>query len=71
MNPDATPERGWLRALVRALEEHPDAALATSKVLLASDPARVNACGNIVHLSGIAFCRGLDDDQHDYVAPRA
>ncbi len=67
LNPDARPERGWLRSLVRALEEHPEAALATSKVLLASDPGRVNACGNIVHLSGISFCRGLDDDQHRYV----
>jgi GT2 family glycosyltransferase len=67
VNPDARPERGWLRALVRALEQHPQAALATSKVLLASDPTRVNACGNVVHLSGIAFCRGLGDDQHDHV----
>jgi GT2 family glycosyltransferase len=67
LNPDAIPERGWLRALVRALDENPRAALATSKVLLASDRQRVNACGNIVHLSGIAFCRGLDEDQHRHV----
>lgn len=67
VNPDATPERGWLRALVRALEQHPGAALATSKVLLASDPGAVNACGNTVHLSGIAFCRGLGEDQHRHV----
>jgi len=68
LNPDATPERGWLRALVRALEAHPDAALATSKVLLASDRRRVNACGNNVHLSGIAWCRGLGEDQQDFAA---
>ncbi|MEX2247068.1 MAG: glycosyltransferase family 2 protein [Dehalococcoidia bacterium] len=68
LNPDARPERGWLRALVRALEAHPGAAMATSKVLLASDPARVNACGNEVHMSGIAFCRGLGDDQHAFVS---
>jgi hypothetical protein len=67
LNPDARPERGWLRSLVRALEERPDAAMATSKVLLASNPGRVNACGNTVHISGIAFCRGLADDQHAYV----
>jgi GT2 family glycosyltransferase len=67
LNPDARPEKGWLRSLVRALDEHPAAALATSKVLLASDPSRVNACGNTVHLSGIAFCRGLNDDQHGHV----
>lgn len=67
LNPDARPEQGWLRALVRAMDEHPRAAMATSKVLLASDRSRVNACGNTVHLSGIAFCRGLDADQHEYV----
>jgi GT2 family glycosyltransferase len=71
LNPDATPERGWLRALVRALEDNPGAALATSKVLLSSDTSRVNACGNTVHLSGIAFCRGLGDDQHSYVRGEA
>jgi GT2 family glycosyltransferase len=67
MNPDARPEADWLRALVRALDDNPDAALATSKVLLASDERRVNAAGNVVHVSGIAYCRGLGDDQHDYV----
>lgn len=67
LNPDAHPESGWLRALVTALETHPNAALATSKVLLASEPARVNACGTAVHLSGISSCRGLGDEQHDHV----
>jgi GT2 family glycosyltransferase len=67
LNPDARPEAGWLRALVNALEEHPHAALATSKVLLASDPRRVNACGTSVHLSGISSCRGLESDQGDYL----
>jgi len=67
LNPDAAPEPGWLGALVRALEEHPEAAFATSKVLLASDASRVNACGLRVHLTGIAACRGLGDDQHGHV----
>jgi hypothetical protein len=68
VNPDARPEPGWLRALVRALEGDPQAALATSKVLLASDPDRVNACGLDVHISGIAFCRALGEEQHRHVA---
>ena len=67
LNPDARPEQGWLRALVRALESNPNAALATSKVLLASDAARVNACGLDVHLSGIAFCRALGEPQDEHV----
>lgn len=69
LNPDARPETGWLRALVQALERNPRAAFATSKVLLASDARRVNACGTSVHLSGIGSCRGIYDDQHDHVAP--
>ncbi|MBF6600632.1 MAG: glycosyltransferase family 2 protein [Dehalococcoidia bacterium] len=68
LNPDARPEAGWLRALVRALEADPGAALATSKVLLASDQTRVNACGLSVHLSGIAFCRALGEEQQRHVA---
>ncbi|HEX5479799.1 MAG TPA: glycosyltransferase family 2 protein [Dehalococcoidia bacterium] len=67
LNPDARPERGWLRALVRALESNPNAALATSKVLLASDTGRVNACGLGVHLSGIAFCRALGEPQDEHL----
>jgi len=68
LNPDARPEAGWLTALVRALDENPNAALATSKVLLASDATRVNACGLDVHLSGVAFCRGLGGDATAYEA---
>ncbi len=69
LNPDARPEAGWLRALVQALERSPRAAFATSKVLLASDERRVNACGTSVHLSGIGSCRGMGDDQHEHVLP--
>ncbi len=67
-NPDARPEAGWLEALVRALEGHPGAALATSKVLLRSDPSRVNACGNTVHLSGITTCRKVGMPERDCTA---
>lgn len=66
LNPDACPEPGWLDALVAALEAHPEAALATSKVLLQSNPAKVNACGNTVHISGITTCRGLMADEQLY-----
>lgn len=34
-------------------------ALVTPKLVLKSDPSRVNAIGNEVHLSGVAWCRGL------------
>ncbi len=34
-------------------------ALVTPKLVLASDPTRVNAVGNDVHVSGVAWCHGL------------
>jgi GT2 family glycosyltransferase len=59
LNPDTEAEPGWLAALVDALEEDPSSGLATSKILLFNQRDRVNACGNDVHYTGLAFCRGL------------
>ena len=45
-------------------------ALVTPKLVLKSDQARVNAVGNDVHLSGVAWCHGLGsaaDDWHGTV----
>ncbi|MHB8647866.1 MAG: glycosyltransferase family 2 protein, partial [Thermomicrobiales bacterium] len=60
LNPDTEPEPDWLGALVAALEADPSIGLATSKILLTDDRARINTCGNTVHLTGFATCRGLD-----------
>lgn len=59
LNPDTAVERGWLSPLLTALEEDPQAGMATSCILLLNDPARVNTCGNDLHLSGLALCRGM------------
>jgi GT2 family glycosyltransferase len=59
LNPDAVVEPGWLEALIGALESEPQAGLATSKILLMDDPARINACGMEVHCTGVTLCRGL------------
>jgi hypothetical protein len=59
LNPDTVVEPGWLDALVVALEGHPRAGLATSKILLRDDPERINTCGNRVHCTGLTLCRGL------------
>jgi len=45
-------------------------ALVTPKLILKSDRSRVNAIGNDVHLSGVAWCRGVGtsaDDWHGVV----
>lgn len=67
LNPDTVVTPGWLEALLAALEEEPQPALATSKILLLNEPERINTAGNEVHLTGLTLCRGagLDSDRLD------
>jgi GT2 family glycosyltransferase len=60
LNPDTEPEPDWLAALVAAMEADVSIGLATSKIVLTNDHARINTCGNAVHIAGFATCRGLD-----------
>lgn len=62
LNPDTVVQPGWLARLVTALEDNPQAGLATSKILLLDDPERINACGNEMHSSGLTLCRGMGKD---------
>ena len=59
LNPDTTVEDGWLGALIRPLQQDASVGLVTGKIVLASEPSRINTCGNTVHITGIAMCRGL------------
>src|SRR5260221_13040885 len=59
LNPDTVPTQGWLDELIRGLEETPKAGLATSKIILLSEPESLNTAGNSVHLSGLTTCRGI------------
>jgi GT2 family glycosyltransferase len=59
LNPDTIVGPRWLEALITALEAEPRAGLATSKILLMNDPEQINTCGNTIHLTGLALCRGL------------
>jgi GT2 family glycosyltransferase len=58
LNQDTVVRPGWLARLVTALEAHPEAGLATPKILVLDDPDRINACGNESHYTGLSFCRG-------------
>ena len=66
VNVDTEVAPGWLAGLVAALDGDPAAGLATSKVCLYGDRARLNTCGNVVHVSGLAFCRGLGEPAERY-----
>lgn len=59
LNPDTEVRAGWIDALIEALETHPGAGLATSRILLAGTPDRLNAAGNELHFTGLSLCRGV------------
>ena len=66
LNPDTEPERHWLQSLVTAASLSPDPVVATSKILLFDHRERINTCGNTVHYTGRATCRGLGEDKGCY-----
>jgi GT2 family glycosyltransferase len=66
LNPDTVAEPGWLSVLVLALKDRPWAGLATPKILLLSDPSHINTCGNVLHLTGLTLCRGMNLDRYAF-----
>lgn len=66
LNPDTEVHADWLREMVLALQAHPSAGLATPQILIMEQPSRVNTCGNDVTLTGLTFCRGLDQAAGTY-----
>jgi GT2 family glycosyltransferase len=67
LNPDTRVEPDWLEVLVQALEDDPSVGLGTPKILLMDRPTHINACGNEITLTGLTFCRGLDEGAHNYL----
>lgn len=66
LNPDTVVEPGWLEALLRPFESDNRIGLVTSKIVLADDTERINACGNAVHITGLTLCRGLGQARHAF-----
>jgi GT2 family glycosyltransferase len=68
LNNDTEVEPAWLAELLLALEEHPEAGMATPKVLLWDDHTRLHTTGDHVRTNGIPDSRGvweLDKGQFD------
>lgn len=68
INPDTTVEPDWLLNLLKPFRD-PSVGLVTPKILLMQEPDRINTCGNVVHVSGIAQCRGINRPRNDLSAP--
>lgn len=59
LNNDAEADPEWLQALVRTLDELPEAGAAASRVLQRRDPARIDSAGDT--LGVLAYSIGHDD----------
>ncbi|VAW33263.1 hypothetical protein MNBD_CHLOROFLEXI01-2328, partial [hydrothermal vent metagenome] len=60
LNPDTIAEPNWLHPLIKTVTTNTTIGAVTPQIVFAHDPARVNTCGNTVHLSGITYCQQYD-----------
>ncbi len=68
LNNDAEAAPGWLQALRRAFDHHPDVGMAASKILVYEDPSRIDKAGHLIYLDGQNRGRGsgeIDRGQYD------
>ncbi|HVS80586.1 MAG TPA: glycosyltransferase family 2 protein [Pyrinomonadaceae bacterium] len=67
VNPDTSVHPDWLYHLLQPFKDA-RVGLTTSKVLLMSNPEKINACGNTIHVSGLTLCRGMGRSKELYSA---
>lgn len=70
LNNDAEADQYWLAALASVLEGRPEIGMAASKILVHSDPGRIDKVGHLIYLDGQNRGRGtgqLDRGQFDKV----
>jgi GT2 family glycosyltransferase len=60
LNMDVVAGPGWLDPLISFLEATPDAGAVCPLIVLESDPGRINAAGQNVHVTGLGFNRWLE-----------
>ena len=68
LNPDTVVDSGWLEPLVTAAQR-PNVGLVNPRILLRDEPERINACGNVVSLTGLTYCIGLGESAEQYAIP--
>jgi len=59
LNMDVVVSRGWLEPLISFLEANPVAGAVCPLILLESDPGRINAAGQNIHVTALGFNRWL------------
>ena len=66
LNPDTRVFPGWLDGLLDVLESDENIAMTTSKLLLMSQPDKIQVCGTDLHYSGLSFSRGFLENGDKY-----
>jgi GT2 family glycosyltransferase len=61
LNMDVLVSQGWLNPLISFLETTPDAGAVCPLIVLESDPGRINAAGQDVHVTALGFNRWLEE----------
>jgi GT2 family glycosyltransferase len=61
LNMDVVVSQAWLDPLISCLEANPDVGAACPLIVLESDPGRINAAGQNVHVTGLGFNRWLGE----------
>lgn len=67
LNPDTVLHPGSLAALLVPLRAETDVALTTACVVHMRRPELINTCGNTLHYTGLAYCRGANRPRTDYL----
>jgi GT2 family glycosyltransferase len=57
LNPDAFPEPRWLEELLAAAAQKPEYTFFASRLVMDADPDRLDAAGDVFHVSGVAWPR--------------
>lgn len=74
LNPDAFPEPGWLKALMKAAAELPEAGSFASCLVMDDDDSRLDGIGDAYHVSGLVWRIGhgrprpVDQKRHEVFA---
>jgi GT2 family glycosyltransferase len=69
LNNDAVPHPGWLENLLKALEKHPEAGFAASKMLLYERPDIIDRAGDIYTTAATALLKGRGEPSKKYNKP--
>ena len=69
LNPDAFPEAQWLDELLNATARQPGYSFFASRIVMASDPERLDAAGDALHVSGVAWQRGHGEPTSTALSP--